>query len=115
MTDKPDPMLLVLTDMRELLRLMAEPAIAERDKKRRATLRGIAGNSASKKAGAILLMDGARTRRDIISVCGIHEGELSVLVKKLNAAELLIGDGKQPQLAISIPHNFFEQKGGGNE
>jgi hypothetical protein len=40
--------------------------------------------------------------------CGINQGDLSVLVKKLKAAGLLAGDPKQPQLTISIPPNFFE-------
>lgn len=104
-------MLDVLTEMRDLLRLMAEPAIAQRDKKLRETLRSLAGVSTGKKATAILLMDGSRTRATIMKECGINEGDLSVLVKKLNAEELIGGDPKQPRLAISIPSTFFEQGG----
>jgi hypothetical protein len=104
-------MLVVLTEMRDLLRLLAEPAIAERDKKRRSALRSIAGNATGKKAKAILLMDGTRTRQNIITACGIDPGDLSGLVKKLNSAELVTGDPKQPRLAISIPPNFFELGG----
>ena len=108
MTDISVQMLRVLTDMRDLLQLMAEPAIAARDKKSRAVLRGIAGSGIGKKAKAVLLMDGTRTRQDIITASRIDPGELSVLVKKLTAAALMTGDAKQPQLAISIPYNFFE-------
>jgi len=109
MTDDSTKMLAVLTEMRDLLRLLAEPAIAERDKKYRDALRVIGGKAASKKANAILLMDGSRTQADITKACGIDKGDLSVLVKKLKSSELLTGDAK-PQLVISIPTNFFEQE-----
>jgi hypothetical protein len=108
MSDSSTQMLSVLTEMRDLLRLLAEPAIAERDKKLRETLRAIGGSGSSKKAKAILLLDGTRTQADVTKSCGIHKGDLSGLVKRLRDAELLKGDPKQPQLAISIPANFFE-------
>lgn len=108
MSDHSAQMLQVLAEMRDLLRLIAEPAIAQRDKKLREALRGIVGSTTGKKAKATLLMDGTRTQARIINECGIHKGDLSVLVKKLRAAELLTGDPKQPQIAISIPPNFFE-------
>lgn len=115
MSDSSDEMLRVLTEMRDLLRLLAEPAIAQRDKKLREALRTIAGSATGKKASAILLMDGKRHQAAIINECGINQGDLSVLVKKLKAAELLKGDPKQPELAISIPQNFFEQQEGSDE
>lgn len=108
MSDNSAQMLLVLAEMRDLLRLIAEPAIAERDKKLREALRVIGGNATNKKAKAILLLDGTRTQADVTKACGIDKGDLSSLVKKLKAAELLKDDSKQPQLAISIPPNFFE-------
>jgi|WetSurMetagenome_2_1015567.scaffolds.fasta_scaffold205416_2 hypothetical protein len=108
MSDNSEQMLLVLTEMRDLMRLIAEPAIAQRDKKYREELRAIAGNALGKKAKAIVLMDGTRKQTDIVKECGINAGDLSVLVKKLNAASLLVDDPKQPKLAISIPANFFE-------
>lgn len=111
MADQANEMLNVLEEMRDLLRLIAEPAIAQRDKKLRGALRTIAGTAAGKKAKAILLMDGKKHQAAIVSECGINPGDLSVLVKKLKAAELLRGDPKQPELAISIPQNFFEQQG----
>lgn len=103
-------MLIVLEEMRDLLRLIAEPAIAQRDKKLRQELRNIAGNATGKKAKAILLMDGSKNQAGIVSECGINNGDLSVLVKRLKSTGLLKGDAKQPQLAISIPPNFFEQR-----
>jgi hypothetical protein len=108
MNDQSAQMLNVLTEMRDLLRLIAEPAVAQRDKKLREALRGMAGSATGKKAKAILLMDGTRMQRKITDECGINQGDLSVLVKKMKAAELLTGDPKQPRLAISIPPNFFE-------
>lgn len=111
MSDDSTKMLQVLAEMRDLLRLIAEPAIAQRDKKLREALRGIAGSAVGKKAKAILLMNGTRSQKGIVTESGIDKGDLSGLVKKLKAAELLTGDPKQPQLVISIPSDFFEQGG----
>ncbi|MET3899446.1 hypothetical protein ABIB57_003401 [Devosia sp. UYZn731] len=112
MSEPSDPMLTVLEEMRDLLRLIAEPAIAERDKKLRQSLRDIAGNGKGKKSKAALLMDGTRTQARIVEECGIHKGNLSELVRALREAELLKGDPRQPQLMISIPLSFFEDDGG---
>jgi hypothetical protein len=108
MSDHSAQVLSVLAEMRDLLRLIAEPAIVQRDKKLREALLVIGGNATSKKAKAILLLDGTRTQADVTKGCGISKGNLSGLVKELKAADLLKGDPKQPQLAISIPANFFE-------
>lgn len=113
MTSDPSAQMLhVLTEMRDLLRLIAEPAIAQRDKKLRETLRGIVGSAKGKKAIAVLLMDGTKNQATISNECGIDKGDLSGLVKKLKAAGLLKDDAKQPLLAISIPPNFFEGQEG---
>lgn len=109
MTEHSAQILQAVNEMRDLLRLMAEPAVAERDRKLRQALRQVAGSSTGKKAKAVMLMDGSRNRRGIIADCGINKGDLSVLVNKLKEAELISGDGKQPELAISIPSNFFEK------
>jgi hypothetical protein len=111
MSDHSERLLHVLSEMRDLLRLIAEPAIAQRDKKLRETLRGMVGNATGKKAKAILLMDGTRNQKGISNECGIDQGDLSVLVKKLKGEGLLKEDAKQPELAISIPPNFFEDRG----
>lgn len=115
MGDHSEQMLLVLSEMRDLLRLLAEPAIAQRDKKLREALRALAGSATGKKAKAILLMDGSKNQAGISNECGIDRSDLSGLVKKLKAAELLSGDPKQPCLAISIPPNFFEQQGAADD
>lgn len=111
MNDNAERMLAVLSEMRDLLRLIAEPAIAERDKKLRQALRDTVGGSASKTIAAIKLMDGTKTQSMIVSTCGIHKGQLSTLVKKLDSLKLLTGEIKQPKLAISIPQSFFEESG----
>lgn len=108
MSQESPEVLGVLKEMRDLLRLIAEPAIAQRDNKLREALRGIAGIASGKKVQAILLMDGSRTQATISKECGVHKGVLSGLVKDLKAADLLAGDPKQPKLAISVPANFFE-------
>jgi DNA-binding MarR family transcriptional regulator len=102
-----DQLLAAVQEIRDLVRLMAEPAIAERDQKLRAELKRIVGNSAQ-KSKAVLVMDGSRTQRDIQRETGINQGHLSTLVKQLKENKLLSGDPKNPRLAITIPTNFFE-------
>jgi DNA-binding MarR family transcriptional regulator len=109
MVDINAELLNAIHEIRDLIRLMAEPAIAERDKKLRAELRLLVGNS-SAKAKSVLLMDGTRTQAAIRKDTGLNQGNLSTLVKQLNANKLLTGDGKQPKLAISIPSTFFEDE-----
>ena len=109
MSDHSQQMLRVLFEMRDLLRLMAEPAIAQRDKKLREALRSIAGSATGKKVKAILLMDGTLNQAGISNKCGIDRGDLSVLVKKMKGEGLLKEDAKEPELVISIPSDFFEQ------
>jgi hypothetical protein len=53
-------------------------------------------------------MNGSRTQAVIQQETGINQGNLSTLVKQLNGAKLLSGDGKEPKLAISVPADFFE-------
>jgi hypothetical protein len=97
----------LLREIRDLLRNIAEPAIAERDRKQRSELRRLVGKSVS-KANSVLLMDGGRTQAEILRETGVNQGDLSTLVKKLSADKLLSGDGKKPRLAIPIPADFFE-------
>jgi hypothetical protein len=110
MSDHSEKFLHVLSEMRDLLRLIAEPAIAQRDKKLRETLRSIAGSAMGRKAKAILLMDGTRNQTGISNECGIDRSDLSVLVKKLKGDGLLKEDAKHPELTISISHDFFEHR-----
>lgn len=86
MAEHADEILSAICEIRDLVRLLAEPAIAARDQKARNELRRIVGNSAA-KAKAVVLMDGSRTQRAIHRETGINEGQLSTLVKQLNASE----------------------------
>jgi hypothetical protein len=95
--------------MRKLLELLAEPAIAQRDAKLREKLREIVGSS-PKKRQAVFLMDGSRTQKQIVEQTVIHKGELSTTVGKLDGAGLLAEEKKHPKLIISIPSNFFDSK-----
>lgn len=98
-----------ILEMRDLLRLLAEPAIAERDKKRREDLKRIVGTSRA-KAAVVSLMDGTRTQAAIHKETGFHKGNLSTLVKQLAEAGLISGDIKQPKLSINVPQNFFDKE-----
>jgi hypothetical protein len=60
----------LLREMCELLRVMAEPALAKRDEKLREELRKIVGRS-QPKVKAVLLMDGSRTQKEIIKQSAI--------------------------------------------
>jgi hypothetical protein len=113
MDDLSTELLNAVREIRDLVHIMAEPAIAERDKSRRTELRRIVGKSAP-KAKAVLLMNGNRIQAAIQKETGINKGDLSTLVKLLNGSGLLTGTGKEPKLTISIPANFFES-GSGNE
>ena len=93
--------------MRKLLELLAEPAIAQRDAKLRNELRKIVGSS-PKKQQSVLLMDGSRTQTQIIAQTSVNKGNLSTMVGTLESAGLLTDGKKQPKLAISIPSNFFD-------
>jgi hypothetical protein len=107
MGDHDAEILSAVREIRDLVLLMAEPAIAARDQKLRSELRRIVGKSVN-GSKSVLLMDGNRTQRDIHRETGFNEGQLSTLVKQLKEAKLLSGDGKKPKLAITVPANFFE-------
>jgi hypothetical protein len=97
----------LLREVRDLLRVIAEPALAKRDERFRTSLTTIVGKS-KQKAKAVLLMDGSRNQSAIREATGMDHGNLSRLAKQLRSNEL-IGDDNKPKLAISIPPNFFEK------
>ena len=97
----------LLTEIRDLLQVMAEPALAERDAKLRASLRTVVGNS-GKKAKAALLMDGTRSQSAIVKESEMDQGGVSRLVKALAAAKLISTDEKNPRLLVKVPPTFFE-------
>ncbi len=97
----------LLREMRDLLRVIAEPALAKRDERLRTALAGIVGRSKS-KAKAVMLMDGSRSQTAVSKEAGIDQGDCSRLAKTLRAKELIAPDEKHPKLVIAIPPNFFE-------
>ena len=97
-----------ISEIRDLIRLMAEPQIAARDQKLRDELIRIVGKSES-KAKVVLLMNGNNTQAMIHSQTGFHRGNLSTLIKELGKHKLIIGDSKQPKLAITVPSDFFNK------
>jgi len=97
----------LLREMRDLLRVIAEPVLAKRDQKLRASLSAVVGKSKA-KAKAVVLMDGSRTQAAICKESGIDPGDLSRLAKALRAKALIAVDEKHPKLIIAIPSDFFE-------
>jgi hypothetical protein len=106
MHDSTESILAVAIEIRELLQLLAEPAIAQRDDKLRVSLREIIGRSQAKRK-AVMVMDGSRSQADIRQGVTIDQGDLSKLVKSLRAGGLLL-QGEKPQIRIPLPANFFE-------
>ena len=100
----------LLQEMRDLLRVIAEPALAKRDEKRRAALREVVGRSKG-NAKAVLLMDGSRSQAVISKEAGVDAGNLSRLAKTLHARELIAANEKLPKLLVSIPPSFFDNSG----
>jgi hypothetical protein len=96
----------LLREIRDLLLLLAEPAIAKRDESQRVALRELVGRSKA-KAKAVTAMDGSRNRQAICKESGIDQGDLSRLMKILRERKLII-DGDTPKLGITIPPTFFE-------
>ena len=98
-----------ICEIRDLLRIIAEPQIAARDEKLRNELAHIVGKSVSKQK-SIFLMDGNHTQSSIRHQTGVNQGHLSTLVKHLGQSDLLTGDPKKPKLAIVVPPNFFDNR-----
>lgn len=97
----------LLREIAQLLRLIAEPAIAKRDQDRRRVLRKIVGKSAM-KAKAVFLMDGSRSQSDIRQSMKVDPSDLSKLLKLLRS-ENLLGTDEKPKLVISVPAAFFDE------
>jgi hypothetical protein len=100
----------ILREIRDLMRLIAEPALAKRDERLRASLQELVGKS-KQKAEVTVLMDGTRSQADIRKAAGIDSGNLSRLVTALREAELIGPDEKRPKLVFSAPSNFIDNVG----
>ena len=100
----------LLTEIRDLLQVIAEPTLAKRDAQLRSSLRAAVGNS-EKRAKAALLMDGTRSQADLVKATGIDQGLLSRFVKSLAESKLISSDQKRPKVLVSVPANFFDEAG----
>jgi hypothetical protein len=100
----------ILLEIRDLLRLIAEPALAKRDERLRTSLQQIIGKS-KQKGEAVVLMDGTRSQATIRKDCGIDVGNLSRLVKALRGAGLIGPDDKHPKLVFPVPSNLADTVG----
>jgi DNA-binding HxlR family transcriptional regulator len=99
----------LLREIRDLLQVMAEPALAERDEKLRGALLKIVGKG-KVLAKAVLLMDGSKNQAQLRTETGIDAGNLSRGVKALREAGL-VGKDEKPKIIIKIPPNFFDKIG----
>jgi DNA-binding MarR family transcriptional regulator len=97
----------LLTEIRDLLLVMAEPALSQRDARLRASLRTVVGRG-GKKVKAALLMDGTRSQSMIVKESGMDNGNLSRLVKALADAKLIASDQKHPKILVRVPPTFFD-------
>ncbi|HEX2839554.1 MAG TPA: hypothetical protein VHN77_15660 [Phycisphaerales bacterium] len=98
----------LLTEIRDLLAIMAEPQIAERDKRQRQEIKELVGRRPKAQA-AVYLMDGNRKQSEITKATGFHQGDLSKLVKELVSGKLAtVVDGK-PRLGLRLPPGLFDK------
>lgn len=104
----------LLREIRDLLLLLAEPALAERDKKLRGVLLQVVGKS-KQRADAVILMDGTRSSANVAKSSGMDSGNMSRFVKALRDAKLIDSNVDQPKTVIPIPSNFLETFNGGSE
>lgn len=98
----------LLREIRDLLAVIAEPGLEKRDKRLREALLNVVGKS-TRRAKAVLLMDGTRSQLMIKNETGIDAGDLSRCVKALREAGLIGKDDKHPKLAIVVQADFFEK------
>jgi hypothetical protein len=103
----------LLRKILEVVTLIAEPQIAQRDQKLRAALSEVVGKG-QLKAKAAVLMDGTRAQSVICKESGIDAGALSRLTKALREKSLLGSDDKLPKLVIPLPPGFWTELEGQN-
>jgi len=99
----------LLTEIRDLLQVIAEPALATRDTKLRLSLRAAVGGS-PKRAKVAFLMDGTHSQADLVKATCIDQGNLSRFVKTLARSKLVSVDQKKPKLLVSVPASFFDEE-----
>jgi hypothetical protein len=104
----------LLTEIRDLLQVMAEPLLEKRHKKFRDGIRQVVGKKQTGRA-AVLLMDGTRTQAAISKESDMDAGQLNRLIKELQQKSLCTMEGKYAKLAGKLPGDFWEQNGESDE
>lgn len=98
----------LLQKILDVLTLIAEPQIAQRDERLRGALAEIVGKS-KPRSKAVCLMDGTRVQAAICKEAVIDQGALSRLAKALREAGLL-DEGEKLKLTIPLPPGFMTEK-----
>jgi hypothetical protein len=104
----------LLTEIRDLLQVMAEPLLEKRYKKFRDGIREAVGKKQTARV-AVLMMDGSRSQASISKESGMDAGQLNRLVKELQQKSLCAMEGKHPKLAGRLPEDFWELNGDSDE
>ena len=100
----------LLTDIRGLLLLMAEPQLEAGDKVARERLRALVGKS-KKLQDSVGLMDGSNSRPDIQKKVPIDQGQLSRFIKALQEEALFDESEGRPRMSIYAPATIFQVSG----
>jgi CRP-like cAMP-binding protein len=107
MNDIDIRMVSLLEEIRDYLRLMAEPALAERDRIKREKLKEIVGKS-QKRQEVVLSFDGIKSRAQIQKELGMDQGNMSRFVSELKASGIVLEEGGKPRLLIPVDSLFFQ-------
>lgn len=99
----------LLEEIRDLLKLIAEPQIRERERVGREMVRQIVGKSMKRRA-AVLLIDGIRTRVQVQKEASIDQGDMSRLIAALVRAGVVTERDKVPQLKVDLDQSILEEE-----
>ena len=97
----------LLREIRDLLLLIAEPALSQRDERLRGALLKIVGQS-SQRAEAVAMMDGTRSQATIRTDCGMDKGNFSRFLKSLREQKLIGPDDGNPKLTFPAPPSLID-------
>ena len=101
----------LLAEIRDLLMVIAEPQLAERDRKIREELKKIGGGE--KKQAAILAMADGNDRKNVMTISGIDGSNLTKLVTELTSVAALEPHDTVLKLRCRIPQDFFKDSKNG--
>jgi len=96
----------LLREIRDLLKVLASPMLAERDKEGRRVLRELVGKSDKRKA-FVLAIDGKRPRAELVKETGIDPADASRIVADLKDQKILTESNRVPKFQISVDPGIF--------